>query len=66
MAFNKSADIKASNVKRNDSGFAFTVNDSFTVKLSVLGKHNVYNAMAAIAICNAVGISMENICDKFH
>ncbi len=65
FGFNKSADIKASNVKRNDSGFAFTVNDSFTVKLSVLGKHNVYNAMAVIAICNAVGISMENICDKF-
>jgi UDP-N-acetylmuramoyl-tripeptide--D-alanyl-D-alanine ligase len=65
FGFNKSADIKASNVKRNDSGFVFTVNDSFTVKLSVLGKHNVYNAMAAIAICNAVGISMENICDKF-
>jgi UDP-N-acetylmuramoyl-tripeptide--D-alanyl-D-alanine ligase len=65
FGFNKSADIKASNVKRNDSGFVFTVNDSFTVKLSVLGKHNIYNAMAAIAICNAVGISMENICDKF-
>ncbi len=64
FGFNKNADIKASNVKRNDSGFVFTVNDSFTVKLSVLGKHNVYNAMAAIAICNAVGISMGNICDK--
>lgn len=65
FGFSKSADVKASNVKRNDSGFVFTVNDSFTVKLSVLGIHNVYNAMAAIAICNAVGISMENICDKF-
>ena len=65
FGFNESADIKASNVKRNDSGFVFTVNGSFTVKLSVLGKHNIYNAMAAIAICNAVGIGMENICDKF-
>ena len=65
FGYNKNADIKASNVMRNDSGFVFTVNDSFTVKLSVLGKHNVYNAMAAIAICNAVGISMESIGDKF-
>ncbi|KHE92778.1 MAG: UDP-N-acetylmuramoyl-tripeptide--D-alanyl-D-alanine ligase [Candidatus Scalindua rubra] len=65
FGFNKSADIRASNVKRNDTGFDFTINDSFTVKLSVLGKHNIYNAMAAIAICNAVGIGMENICDKF-
>ncbi len=65
FGFNKSADIRASNVKRNVSGFVFTVNDSFTVKLNVLGKHNIYNAMAAIAICNAVGIGMGNICDKF-
>ncbi len=65
FGFNKSADLKASNVKRNDSGFVFTINDSFTVNLSVLGKHNIYNAMAVIAICNAVGISIENICDKF-
>lgn len=65
FGFNKSADIRASDVKRNDSGFVFTVNDSFTVKLNVLGKHNIYNAMAAIAICKAVGIGMGNICDKF-
>ncbi|MGR3293711.1 MAG: UDP-N-acetylmuramoyl-tripeptide--D-alanyl-D-alanine ligase [Candidatus Scalindua sp.] len=65
FGFNKSADIRASNVKRNDSGFVFTVNNSFPVKLPVLGKHNIYNAMAAIAICNAVGISMKDICDKF-
>jgi len=65
FGFNKNADIRASNVKRNDTGFDFTVNDSFPVKLSVLGKHNIYNAMAAMAICNAVGIGMGNICDKF-
>jgi UDP-N-acetylmuramoyl-tripeptide--D-alanyl-D-alanine ligase len=65
FGFNKNADIRASDVKRNDSGFIFTVNDCFTVKLNVLGKHNIYNAMAAITICKAVGIGMGNICDKF-
>ncbi|MCP4252295.1 MAG: UDP-N-acetylmuramoyl-tripeptide--D-alanyl-D-alanine ligase [Candidatus Scalindua sp.] len=64
FGFNKGADIRASNVIRNDSGFVFNVNDNFTVKLNVLGKHNIYNAMAAIAICNAVGIGMGDICDK--
>jgi len=65
FGFNQSADIKASNVKRNDSGFVFTVNDSFTVNLPVLGKHNIYNALAVIAMCDAVGIGIEVICDKF-
>ncbi len=65
FGINKSADIRASNVKRNNSGFVFTVNDSFTVKLPVLGVHNIYNAIAAIATCNAVDISLEDICDKF-
>ena len=65
FGFDKNANIKASNVKRNDKGFVFTVNDSFNVDLPILGKHNVYNALAVIAICEAVGISMENICNKF-
>ena len=65
FGFNKNAKIKASKVKRNSSGFVFTVNDSINVNLPILGKHNVYNALAVVAIFEAVGISMENICDKF-
>lgn len=65
FGFNKDAKIKASNVKRSDLGFVFTVNDSFTINLPVLGRHNIYNALAVIAICDAIGINIENICDKF-
>ena len=65
FGFDQSADIKASNVKRNDSGFVFTVNDSFTVNLPVFGRHNIYNALAAMTTCSAVGIGIEEICDKF-
>jgi UDP-N-acetylmuramoyl-tripeptide--D-alanyl-D-alanine ligase len=65
FGFNKCADIKASDVKRYDSGFVFTVNDTFNINLPVLGRHNVYNALAVIAVCDAIGISIENICDKF-
>ncbi len=65
FGFNQSADIKASNVKRDDSGFVFTVNDSFTVNLPVFGRHNIYNALAVIAMCDAIGVGIEVICDKF-
>ncbi len=65
FGFNKNANIKASNVKRNDTGFDFTVNGSINVSLPILGKHNVYNALAVMAMCDVIGINMENICDKF-
>ena len=65
FGFNQSADIKASNVKRNDSGFVFTVNESYTVNLPVFGRHNIYNALAVIAMCDAIGVGIEVICDKF-
>ena len=65
FGFDQSAHIKASNVKRNDSGFVFTVNDSLTVNLPVFGKHNICNALAVIAMCDTVGVGIEVICDKF-
>ncbi len=65
FGFNKNANIKASEVKRNDTGFVFTVNGTINVNLPILGKHNVYNALAVMAVCKAVGISIEKICDKF-
>jgi len=65
FGFNQSADIKASDAKRNDSGYVFTVNDSFNVNLPVFGRHNIYNALAVIAMCDTVGVGIEVICDKF-
>jgi UDP-N-acetylmuramoyl-tripeptide--D-alanyl-D-alanine ligase len=33
--------------------------------LPVFGKHNIYNALAVIAMCDTVGVGIEVICDKF-
>jgi UDP-N-acetylmuramoyl-tripeptide--D-alanyl-D-alanine ligase len=65
FGFGENARIKASKVKRNKSGFTFTVNESFTINLPVLGKHNIYNSLAAITLCNAVGVRMEEMCERF-
>jgi UDP-N-acetylmuramoyl-tripeptide--D-alanyl-D-alanine ligase len=65
FGFGENAHIKASKVKRNKSGFIFTVNKSFTINLPVLGKHNIYNSLAAIALCNTIGIRMEDMCEIF-
>jgi len=65
FGFGENAQIKAAKVKRNKSGFTFTVNESFTVNLPVLGKHNIYNSLASIALGNAIGIRMEDMCGRF-
>ncbi len=63
--FGDAARIRATNVRRNESGFDFTVNDSFPVTLKIVGKHNIYNALAALALCFSAGIPLEELRDKF-
>ncbi|KAA3596618.1 MAG: UDP-N-acetylmuramoyl-tripeptide--D-alanyl-D-alanine ligase [Candidatus Scalindua sp. AMX11] len=64
--FEEEALIRASNVRRNDFGFDFTVNGLSSVALRLVGKHNIYNALAAISLCSAVGIRLEELLDKFE
>ncbi len=65
FGFGENAQIKATKVKRNKSGFTFTINESFIVNLPVLGKHNIYNSLASMALGNAIGIRMEDMCERF-
>lgn len=59
------ADYKAENITYDENGcanFDLIHNNKITeIKLSVLGKHNVYNALAAIAMANTYGASLEDI-----
>ena len=59
------ADYKAENITYDDNGCAnFDLihnNEKTEIKLSVLGKHNVYNALAAIAMANTYGASLQDI-----
>ena len=59
------ADWKAININLNDDGtYSFTAvnqNEHINIKLSVLGYHNVYNALAAIAVSKIYNISNEAI-----
>lgn len=59
------ADVRASNVTLNEWGLAsFEVlakSSQFLLSLSVLGEHNVANALAVVAAASAAGISVEHI-----
>ena len=58
FGINNNANIKGE-LKDDEILFIATANTSFEVKLSIPGKHNAYNALAAIAATYALGISPQ-------
>ena len=56
----KEADFKAENIQEFLTHTAFTVN-GVPMKINLLGKHNVYNALAACAAAHANGIDLQDI-----
>lgn len=65
FGFDKNADYRAKNVKENGGTYEFTVCEGLselgTVKLSVYGKHNVLNALAATAVARSAKIPFRYI-----
>lgn len=51
FGLSKDADVKAHNIRLKDGRYVFKVNDLGEIHLSIPGKHNIYNALAAISIC---------------
>ena len=63
---NKDVDVKASNIKCNSKGTSFTVKfkdieKTYDFETKLLGKHNVYNILASIALGYEFGISIKNL-----
>jgi UDP-N-acetylmuramoyl-tripeptide--D-alanyl-D-alanine ligase len=58
----KKADFTADRIEANGNGFiSFRVNKKTSVKLSLLGWHNVYNALAAFAVGHLLGVEEPKI-----
>jgi UDP-N-acetylmuramoyl-tripeptide--D-alanyl-D-alanine ligase len=56
------ADFSADGIELNGNGYiGFRINKEFTLKLGVLGIHNVYNALAAFAVGRALELDPEEI-----
>ncbi|MCK9430599.1 MAG: UDP-N-acetylmuramoyl-tripeptide--D-alanyl-D-alanine ligase [Candidatus Omnitrophica bacterium] len=55
------SDFSASGIKLNNGKLGFKFNRKFDFELSTLGAHNVYNALAAIAVGRILGFELKSI-----
>lgn len=56
------ADFMAKNISQNGNGFfSFSVNNLIPINLKLLGKHNVYNALAAFTTGSILQVGNEEI-----
>ena len=59
----KDAHFKASNIHYDEHGMKFSVHyggQVFECKINCFGKHNVYNALAALAVSTTLGIQLKD------
>ena len=57
FGFNVANDFQASGVSADRAGIKFTLNDRSPLTLNLIGAHNVYNALAAVAVAYNFDIS---------
>ncbi|CAH0120126.1 UDP-N-acetylmuramoyl-L-alanyl-D-glutamate--2, 6-diaminopimelate ligase [Paenibacillus sp. CECT 9249] len=58
------ADVWASDIRTMPDGMTFTANTfrgAFPIRLNIVGWFNIYNALAAIAVCLIEGVPVERI-----
>jgi len=63
FGFGKDADFYADKINLEPEGINFRLNGKWDISLGVLGRHNVYNALAAIACAWDFGVSIDEIKD---
>ena len=63
--FNDSNDLRAETLTPKSKGLVFVVNNKMIFELGLLGRHNIYNALAAIAVGLHFGIDYKTIREVF-
>lgn len=66
FGFDKEADFYADKINMEPDGIKFRLNKKWDISLGGLGRHNVYNALSAIACAWDFGISIDEIRDALR
>lgn len=64
VGIHRQADYRATNIRKGDNGIHFSCNvkgRQYPFFIRILGEHNIYNALFAIAVADAVGFPSEVI-----
>lgn len=61
FGFSEEAQFYASKINFVNGGYEFLLNGKFRFRLNGLGLHNIYNALAAIAVAKHYGLSFKEI-----
>lgn len=59
------ANIRGCDLEEKKDGLSFSVNGRHPVYIPFLGIHNVYNALAALAVCYELGLNMGELARGF-
>ncbi len=59
FGFSKGCDFMADRIDDSGYGMNFALNGRYTVKVRMLGRHNIYNALAAIAAGSLYGVEAQ-------
>lgn len=54
--------FKASGIEECDRGIEFILNGKHRFRLKILGRHNVHNALASIAVGSLYGVEFDRMC----
>ncbi len=57
----RDADLRVGNIRPDESGVTFTINDRDEYRIPLLGRHNALNAAAAVGVARRFGLDHEAI-----
>jgi len=61
FGLNSDCNFRASGIEEYEEGIRFILNDRYRFHLKILGRHNVYNALASIAAGSLYGIEFDEM-----
>lgn len=61
FGLNAGCEFRATNIRESEGGIDFTLNSGHKFHIGILGRHNIYNAVASVAVSSLYGVTVEEV-----